>query len=232
MDAPTGGHLTPAELDVLLQSPAWGPWPGEEKSSGAREAFDDYYAAGNGRSMQALLKTYHERKAKGGQVPCSAIMTLTRWRKKFNWDERIMARDHAQEVGGADHSGKLTLDAMLRRREEKTDDEYEVGKQNNIDALLKRRDDPKTPASALPAIVKSIQSLWGHPIDKEDNLDSIVGLPPGHPPLTFEENEYLYRCISQSQREALVEIMRLRDERLNPPPPKPLTLLDDEAADG
>ena len=53
------------------------------------EIFELYYAMGNSRSLEKLLKKLHQ----DGTKTAPSMRTLKRWSNEFNWQQRVEQRD-------------------------------------------------------------------------------------------------------------------------------------------
>lgn len=60
----------------------------------ARQAFEDYFNLGPGRSLRNLVHTYNKPATK--KPPTKHLRTLATWSKKHNWQERVAQRE--QEI--------------------------------------------------------------------------------------------------------------------------------------
>ncbi len=217
------------EREAITRSPAWGDWPGETWK--ARQALEDFWAQGATRSLDSLMKGYQERFARGEKVPCTGRLTLTRWRKQFGWDERIRLRDSERHAGLVDEFGVPIRRSHTIAKKEEDDAKFDEEVGQTLKVLRARRDDPKTPASSLPPICNLISVILGRPFGERTG-DDMVLLPPGQPPLTFQEDEYLAAQMNLAIQNALKDIMRRREEVRRTSPIAPLALLDEEAAGG
>ncbi|KAA3645321.1 MAG: hypothetical protein DWQ07_12700 [Chloroflexi bacterium] len=77
----------------------------------AKQAFEDYFGLGPGRSLQNLHQTY--TKAAPDSVPTRHLRTLKQWSSEHNWQERVAEREAA-----------LTAEAMEELRETATKTGY------------------------------------------------------------------------------------------------------------
>lgn len=57
----------------------------------ARQAFEDYYALGPGRSLRKLVQRYNKDGTEN--PPTKHLNTLAKWSKAHNWQERVKGRD-------------------------------------------------------------------------------------------------------------------------------------------
>lgn len=57
----------------------------------AKQAFEDYYNMGPGRSLAELFRVY--RKRPKGKAPTQRLATIKTWSSKYNWQERVVDRD-------------------------------------------------------------------------------------------------------------------------------------------
>ncbi len=217
------------EREAITRSPAWGDWPGE--SSKARQALEDYWAMGATRSITKLLRNYEIAKGRGEEVPGSSSATLTKWRRAFSWADRIRLRESERHAGLVDEFGVPIRRSHTIAKKEEEDAKFDEEVGQTLKVLRARRDDLKTSASALPAICRLIADILGRPFGERVG-DDMVSLPPGQPPLTFQEDEYLAAQMNLAIQNALKDIMRRREEVQRTSPIAPLALLDEEAAGG
>lgn len=59
------------------------------ESARARQAWADYLALGDARSLEALLNRYQTAKAQGDSAPTTRLMTLADWSRHFGWQARL-----------------------------------------------------------------------------------------------------------------------------------------------
>lgn len=63
----------------------------ETESNKARQAFEDYYALGAGRSLAKLAKAYQSQPKPS--PPTKLLSTLKHWSSAFDWPGQVAARD-------------------------------------------------------------------------------------------------------------------------------------------
>lgn len=89
----------------------------------ARQAFEDYVAMGEGRSLDRLWKAYRERQEIGSEAatPTRRFRTLADWSTRYRWQERLANRERElAEAAWAKQKGALVqrrvkqLDALRR----------------------------------------------------------------------------------------------------------------------
>jgi len=68
-----------------------------KETNKARQAFEDYYLMGPGRSLQHLRRTYLKPASK--KPPTKHLRTLATWSTNHGWQDRVRQRD--QEVADA-----------------------------------------------------------------------------------------------------------------------------------
>ena len=62
-----------------------------EETPKAAQAFSDYEAMGDGRSLRKLVELYRAQSATGEDVPTEREMTLKQWSVDHGWQARIIA---------------------------------------------------------------------------------------------------------------------------------------------
>src|SRR3990167_1469008 len=58
-----------------------------------KQAFEDYFNLGPGRSLSGLLETYRGRTGGKASAPTRRMTTLETWSATFGWQDRIAQRD-------------------------------------------------------------------------------------------------------------------------------------------
>jgi hypothetical protein len=58
----------------------------------ALQAFEDYWAMGDGRSLRKLAVAYKERTAGGQAVPTRQVGQLFKWSTQHHWEDRVKDR--------------------------------------------------------------------------------------------------------------------------------------------
>jgi hypothetical protein len=58
----------------------------------ALQAFEDYWAMGDGRSLKKLWALYRQRRGNGEGVPTAKLRTLGEWSTVHGWQDRVAAR--------------------------------------------------------------------------------------------------------------------------------------------
>jgi hypothetical protein len=71
------------------------PWKiGDPEPPGCRRAFEDYWAMGEGRSLDRLAETYRNGDQWGpNKPPCTKRTTLGEWSRRYHWQDRISLRE-------------------------------------------------------------------------------------------------------------------------------------------
>lgn len=80
------------------------------ESARAQQAWADYLAMGDGRSLEALVNRYQTVKADGGSAPTTRLPTLADWSRHHDWQGRL--KRLAQE-----QSDRIAAEMEVRRRE-------------------------------------------------------------------------------------------------------------------
>lgn len=83
----------------------------------ARQAFEDYWDMGPGRSLAKLASLYRGRRVTAGEVrvPTTRVETLEQWSREFNWQGRLFARMR-QEAELAEMRAVQELQAQKKAR--------------------------------------------------------------------------------------------------------------------
>lgn len=91
------------------------------ESNKAKQAFEDYFQFGPGRSLEKLLGQYRARSAPGAR-PTLRLQTLKAWSSAFNWQQRI-----------ADREAEIARAALEKIRETATETGYAIYQQRIAD---------------------------------------------------------------------------------------------------
>lgn len=84
----------------------------EKETDKSWQAFQDYFAMGQGRSVRGLHTQYMAKRSKKIIPPTKSYKTLLLWSSRYGWDGRVKAADKAAE------------EERLQRMKEEQDREY------------------------------------------------------------------------------------------------------------
>lgn len=96
----------------------------------ALQAFEDYWAMGDGRSLRKLAVAYKERTAGGQAVPTRQVGQLFKWSTQHHWEDRV--KDRTQEEADL---ARRKLRARADRQRERIMVGLEVGMARLLQAI-------------------------------------------------------------------------------------------------
>ena len=83
-----------------------------EETAVQAEAFEAYYAMGDGRSLAKLCQNYTQFMPDSQKTP--PLVTLKNWSRFFHWQERIVIRDKAIAEGVEKKTTKAAIDRKAK----------------------------------------------------------------------------------------------------------------------
>lgn len=126
----------------------------------ALQAFEDYWAMGDGRSLPKLFATYEQRMNRGEAVPAERIRTIFRWSSEHGWQERLKQRITEEEARTREEE---------RKRNKAFRDRVRTGIEVDVRQYLKSLESANGPvlaedAASLERMTKLFLALGGDPV--------------------------------------------------------------------
>ena len=126
----------------------------------ALQAFEDYWAMGDGRSLPKLAQQYAARSVAGESVPTTRENTLKMWSAGHNWQARVAQRitEEAERVREEEH-----------KRNKAFRDRVRTGIEYDVRQYLKSLESANGPvlaedAASLERMTKLFLALGGDPV--------------------------------------------------------------------
>jgi len=126
----------------------------------ALQAFEDYWAMGDGRSLPKLALLYSDRMATGEAVPTTREATLKRWSTEQGWQARVAQRitEEAERVREEE-----------RKRNKAFRDRVRTGIEYDVRTYLQSLESANGPvlaedAASLERMTKLFLALGGDPV--------------------------------------------------------------------
>lgn len=141
----------------------------------ALQAFEDYWAMGDGRSLRKLAVAYKERTNGGHEAPTKQLGQLFKWSSQHHWEDRVKQRIADEEA---------RLNEAERKRNKAFRDRVRTGIEVDVRAYLQSIADSKgavlaEDAASLERMTKLFLALGGDPV-AEKSVQEHTG-PNGGP---------------------------------------------------
>lgn len=156
----------------------------ERETPAALQAFEDYWALGDKRSIPKLLELYREKKGNGEAVPTKRRSCLAAWSTDFHWQDRVKARvsEEAEAIRLALRQRTVKFRASLM-------DGIETDLRLYLKDIMKGKAILAKDASSLTAMAKLYFQLADEPLTDRQEVSGPGGAPLQIVIAAFEEEK-------------------------------------------